>query len=58
MMTLINFVAENLVAPKLVGRGLSVSPLIVFLSFMFWSWVLGPLGLLLSMPLTIIVMLL
>jgi predicted PurR-regulated permease PerM len=30
----------------------------VFLGFMFWSWVLGPLGMFLSMPLTIMVMLL
>ncbi len=52
-----NGLAENVVAPKLIGRGLSISPLVVFLSFFFWSWVLGPLGMLLSMPLTVIVLL-
>ena len=52
-----NGVAENVVAPKLIGKGLSISPLVVFLSFFFWSWVLGPLGMFLSMPLTVIVLL-
>jgi len=51
---IINGVAENLVAPKLIGKGLQVSPLVVFLSFMLWSWILGPLGMFLSMPLTVI----
>jgi predicted PurR-regulated permease PerM len=53
---IINGVAENLVAPKLIGQGLKVSPLVVFLSFMLWSWILGPLGMFLSMPLTVILM--
>ena len=39
-----------------MGKGLSVSPLIVFVSFFFWSWLLGPLGMLLSMPLTLLIM--
>jgi predicted PurR-regulated permease PerM len=52
-----NGVAENIVSPKLIGKGLKISPLVVFLSFFFWSWVLGPLGMLLSMPLTVIVLL-
>jgi predicted PurR-regulated permease PerM len=54
--TIINVMAENLVAPKIIGRGLSISPLIVFLSFFFWSWVLGPAGMLLAMPLTVMVL--
>jgi AI-2 transport protein TqsA len=53
---IINGAAENLVAPKLIGQGLKVSPLVVFLSFMLWSWILGPLGMFLSMPLTVILM--
>ena len=47
-----------MVAPKIIGQGLSMSPVVVFLGFMFRSWVLGPLGMFLSMPLTIMVMLL
>lgn len=53
--TIINVTTENLVAPKIVGKGLSLSPLVVFLAFFFWSWVLGPAGMFLSMPLTILV---
>lgn len=53
--TVINVATENLIAPKVVGKGLSLSPLVVFLAFFFWSWVLGAIGMFLSMPLTILV---
>jgi predicted PurR-regulated permease PerM len=53
--TIINVATENLVAPKIVGKGLSLSPLVVFLAFFFWSWLFGAIGMFLSMPLTILV---
>ena len=34
---------------------MSVSPLVVFLSLVFWGWVLGPLGMILSVPMTSLV---
>lgn len=53
--TIINFAAENLVAPKIIGHGLSISPVVVFIAFFFWSWLLGPLGMFLSMPATVLI---
>jgi predicted PurR-regulated permease PerM len=49
---IVNIVLGNLVEPKLMGRGLSLSALVVFLSLVFWGWVLGPIGMILSVPMT------
>jgi predicted PurR-regulated permease PerM len=54
--TLINLSIENLVVPSLLGRGLSISPTVVFISFFFWTWLLGPPGTFLSMPITVLLM--
>jgi predicted PurR-regulated permease PerM len=51
----VNVVAENLLSPLLLGRGLSISPTIVFLSFIFWAWLLGGPGAFLALPLTLFV---
>ena len=50
-----NMVLGNLVEPKLMGKGLSLSTLVVFLSLVFWGWVLGPIGMILSVPMTSLV---
>ena len=49
----INAITENLVAPLVMGKGLSISPTVVFLSFIFWMFILGGSGAFIAMPLTV-----
>jgi predicted PurR-regulated permease PerM len=49
---LVNNVLGNFVEPRVMGNGLGLSTLVVFLSLLFWGFVLGTVGMFLSVPIT------
>lgn len=53
---LINGSVENFVKPRVMGEGLNLSPLLIFVSLFFWGWLLGAVGAILAVPLTMMIL--
>ncbi|MGV9825284.1 AI-2E family transporter [Gordonia sp. NPDC003429] len=51
--SVINFVIQSIIQPKFVGDSVGLSTTLTFLSLIFWAWVIGPLGAILAVPLTL-----
>ncbi len=51
----VNLVVGNVAEPRMMGARLGLSTLVVFMSLVFWGWVWGGVGMLLSVPLTMVV---
>lgn len=53
--SVINVIIQTVIQPKFVGDAVGLSATLTFVSLIFWSWVIGPLGALLAVPLTLFV---
>ncbi len=53
--TIVNIAIGSIIEPRLFGREIGISSLVVFLSLVFWGYILGPVGMLFSVPLTMVV---
>jgi predicted PurR-regulated permease PerM len=52
--SVVNFVLQSIVQPKVVGDSVDLSVTVTFLSLVLWAWILGGLGAILAVPLTLL----
>jgi predicted PurR-regulated permease PerM len=52
--SLINFVIQSIIQPRFIGNAVGLSTTLAFLSLIVWAWILGPLGALLAIPLSLL----
>ena len=52
VLVLIQMVVGNFLEPRMMGKGLNLSPLVVLLALLFWGWMWGIVGMLIAVPLT------
>lgn len=50
----VNFVIQSVIQPRVVGESVGLSPTLTFISLVFWAWLLGPIGALLAVPLSLL----
>lgn len=53
--SVVNLVIQSVIQPRYVGSAVGLSTTLTFLSLVFWTWVLGPLGALLAVPMSLLV---
>ena len=53
---LINGSVQNFIQPKIMGQGLKINPVVVFVGLFIWGFLLGGIGALLAVPLTLLVL--
>jgi AI-2 transport protein TqsA len=51
----LNFVVQSLIQPRFIGDAVGLSVTVTFVALVFWAWLLGPLGAILAIPLTLLV---
>jgi predicted PurR-regulated permease PerM len=51
----VNTVIGSILEPRVMGKGLGISTLAVFLSLLLWGWVLGTVGVFLAVPITMVI---
>jgi predicted PurR-regulated permease PerM len=52
--SVLNFVVQSIIQPRFVGDAVGLSVTVTFLSLLFWAWLLGALGAILAIPLTLL----
>ena len=52
--SVINFVIQSVIQPRVVGDAVGLSASLTFLSLVFWTWIIGPLGAVLAVPLSLL----
>jgi predicted PurR-regulated permease PerM len=51
----VNFIIGSVIEPRIMGKGLGLSILVIFISLIFWGWMLGPVGMFLALPITLVI---
>ena len=58
LFALLEVISNNVLEPVIYGSGTGISPLAILASAVFWTWLWGPVGLMMSVPLTVCVVVL
>ncbi|MEI7057358.1 AI-2E family transporter [Nocardioides sp. CCNWLW239] len=53
--SLLNVIIQSVIQPKVVGEAVGLSVTLTFLSLIFWSWIMGPIGAVMAVPFTLFV---